>query len=714
MRKVLLLLTAFVGLAITAQAQFPTVTVQDIQTVTAMDLANCIDVPSLSGDTVVVTGVVVTPPDSNYLTDNNSGQIWIRSGYGPFSGLDIYQGFDPSQNGLTSLLPGDSVAITGVVTEFGHESELVAIPSVQIQILNAGATIAPTTITTCDLNNANQENQLTTGEPLEGSYVQLNDVTVTSVGTFSGGTRVSFIVQDANGCVVNISDRFLVQKLPNGNPAGTFVAPNVGDQYDYIRGVVAHSANGCTGAGGRGYEIFPVLSTDYKLNDSLSCPTISGLMRNLTTPTSTQAVTISVDVEDLDGVASVDLYYAVGETNNNYTNVSMTLSSGTATNGTYTADIPANADGSFVKYYICSADVNGNSCCSPDVPGTADPAFYTVRDNGTTIFDVQYVPTSFSNASSGYVDMQVTVEGVVTGSAEANNLGFVFIQQENQLAWAGIMLTDNPSLATLQVGQKVSVTGTVRETFGFTRIEQVSAVSVAGTGTITPLLLNPALFTSPFPFPSQGEAFEGMLVRFGDTNGPIYVVDQNPDTPSNFAEYRLGTDPFNPGEGCRVLAGRVTNSSYSSLNVSYVNDVMWETTDGIMNVPSAPVMAGDQYDWVQGVIAYTFGNFKLLPRNDMDFMGGVGIEDGLSHTVNAYPNPVSDIFRVDYTFAGTQLGARATVTDLMGRTLKTVELNELTGQASIDLSSLSAGTYVLQVVSETSGLIENVKFNKVR
>lgn len=715
MRKPLLLICALMGLFLTSQAQYPSVTIQQIQTVTPADLANCIGVSAYDGDTVTTTGVVVTYPDSNALTDNNSGQIWIRNGFGPFSGLDVIQFFDPSQNGLTSLAPGDSVSITGVITEFGGgdgETEIIPLDNVPISVLSFGAAITPTVISPCDLNNSNQENQLPTGEEIEGSYVELQDVTVTNVTPFSGGTRVSFIVEDATGCAVNISDRYIVQRLPNGNPAGSFVAPNIGDKYDYIRGVVAHSPNGCTGSGGRGYEIHPTRVSDYELNDSLSCPTSSGVTRNHVTPTSSQTVTVTANIEDQDGVSSATLWYAVGASNNTYNQVAMTLGSGTMTNGTWTADIPAQGDGSFVKYYICAEDINMNACCNPDI-STNDPLFYTVRDNGTTIYDVQYVPTNFSNATSGYLDMEVTVEGVVVASAESNNLGFVFIQQENQLSWAGIMLTDNPSLATLTMGEKVTVTGTVRENFGFTRIEQVSAIQVNGTGTITPLQLDPSLFTS-YSF-TDNEPYEGMLVELRNpTPGSIFVVDGNPDAPSNFAEYRLGNDPFDPATGCRVLTGRVTNSAYSSLAVSYVNDPQWETTDGIMTVPVQVVNQGDAFGWVRGIIAYTFGNMKLLPRNNADFSGGVNVDEGLEHRIVAYPNPVSELFRVDYAFNGTQFNATATVTDLMGRTLKVAEMSELEGRLDIDVADLAAGTYILRIASESEGVLKTVKFNKVQ
>ncbi len=713
MRKFLLLFCVLFGFGLSAQAQFPNVTIQQIQDVPAATLGACVDSSSYNGDTVTVTGVVVTHPDSNSLTNTTRAQIWIRNGYGPFSGLDVIQFFDPSQNGMSSLLPGDSVQITGSIVEFGGgETEIIPVDNANITILGSGANIQASVVQACDLNNSNQENQLPTGEPLEGLYVELQNVTVVSVDPFSGGTRVSFVVQDGNGCRVNISDRFLVQRLPNGNPAGTFVAPAVGAQYDYIRGIVQHSPNGCTGSGGRGYEVQPTRESDYDLNDSLSCPTASNIMRNIITPTSSQAVTVSADIEDLDGVASATLYYAVGVSNNSYTPVSMTLGSGSATNGNWSADIPAQSDGSFVKYYICTSDVNGNSCCFPDVPGSFDPLFYRVRDNGTTIFDVQFVPSSFSNGTSGYLDMEVTVEGVVTASAEANNLGFVFIQQENELAWAGIMCTDNPSLATLQVGQKVNITGTVRENFGFTRIQDVSSVQVNGTGTITPLQLDPSVFTT-YDF-ATNEAYEGMLIELTNPQGQIFVVNENADAPSNFAEWRLGTDQFDPSNGTRVLTGRVTSSAYSSLNVSFVNDVQWASTDGIMNVSPVVVSAGDNFDWVRGVIAYTFGNMKILPRNDLDFSGGVSVSDGLGHSIAAYPNPVNDQFNLDYTFSTTQVNATANVYDLMGRNLKQVRLSEVAGKEVIDMQDLSAGAYILQISSDNAGMIKTVKFNVAR
>lgn len=716
MRKVLPIIALLFAMALSAQAQYPLVTVQDIQTVTPMQLAACVDSSTYNNDTVRVQGVVVTPSADAAFTTATRGQIWIRSGYGPFSGLDVIQFDDPNSNGMSNLLPGDSVEITGVITEYqGSETEIIPLSGVNISILGSGSTISPTVVPVSDLNDASQSNNVATGEQWEGQYIEVQNVTVVSVDPFSGGTRVSFVVQDAQGNKLNVSDKFLAQRLPTGNPPGSFVAPNPGDTYAFIRGILVHSPNGCTGASGRGYEINPTDTSDY--NQNSAAPSIVSVTRNLVTPTSSQAVTVTASISDGNGVGSATLYYAVGVGNNNYTQVTMTMTGGTAMNGTWEGDIPAQTDGSFVKYYVCATDISNNTSCSPNVPNQTDPSFYTVRDNGTTIVDIQFVPSSFSSDRSGYNGMDVTVEGVVTGSAEPNGLGFVFIQQENELAWSGIMCTDNPALATLTVGQKVTVTGTVNENFRYTRLEQISSVQVNGTGSITPVDVDPSDFTN-YDI-ATNEAYEGMLVtlRNPDTTACLTVVDPNPASPSNFAEWRVGKDPFSPGDGCLILTGRVTNSAYSSLNVSYVNDIRWATDDGVMNVPPIVVQGGDKFGSITGVMAFTFGSFKLLPRNNDDFAFfgpcALSIEDALLGDIKAYPNPVDATFNLSYSFEGVMNGVTANVYDIMGRNLKTVALGSTSGETTIDAADLAPGTYVLKVVSN-DGVIGVLKFNKVQ
>jgi len=118
------------------------------------------------------------------------------------------------------------------------------------------------------LNDNTRTNKYESGEEWEGSYVSFKNVTVVAVSIFSGN-RVSFDVSDQNGNLINVSDRFVVQKLdtrPLVNPSspqteGEFSAPIVGTKYESLSGIVLHSANGCSGnPSGRGYELNPFLS----------------------------------------------------------------------------------------------------------------------------------------------------------------------------------------------------------------------------------------------------------------------------------------------------------------------------------------------------------------------------------------------------------------------------------------------------------------------
>jgi hypothetical protein len=280
-------------------------------------------------------------------------------------------------------------------------------------------------------------------------------------------------------------------------------------------------------------------------------------------------------------------------------------------------------------------------------------------------------------------------------------LGYVFIQQENQIGWAGLMLVNNASLATLTVGQKVQVSGTVEESFNFTRLN-VSNVTPMGTGVISPVSLDPSVFTT-YDL-ATNEIYESMLIELKNSasGSPIYVVDQNPDAPSNFAEWRVGSDQFDPSSGSRIISGRQTSSAFSSLNVSAVNDPMWETTDGIMNVPVCVMQLGDQFGAITGIMQYTFGAFKLAPRNNFDFTNGpaclTSVEDIVAGgMIKAYPNPAQTQLNIEYDL---RANAAVALYDVMGRQVAATNLNGLNGTETLDLSQVPAGTYVMVVTGE--------------
>jgi hypothetical protein len=700
MRKLLLL---FIGCLISASAfaQIPTVTIADIQTVSAAKLAACVDSANYFGDTVTVYGVVVTPGGE---ANSASGrQIWIQDGPGPWNGLNVrYSG-----NGATSpddmldLVAGDSVRFTGVIGNFTNETQLDPLPN-GVELVDVGKDVHRSYVDVSALNDQMRTNIITTGEQWEGVYITLRNVTVTSVDFFSGNTRVSFNVADGNGNTINISDRFNSQRIANG-----FTPPTINSVYDSISGVVSHSANGCLG-GGRGYELFPYTTDDLFLQAGTSGPLISGINRSPLTPTSSQDVTVRANIEDPDGtISSADLKYAVGIGNNSYNTITMMNTGGT----TYEGVIPSSAiaDGDFVKYYITATDNTNITSSNPDVPSMSfDPLFFFVRDNGLTIYDVQFTP--YSNGNSGYLNLDVTLKGIVTASSEATNLGTVFIQQPNTTQpWTGLQLVPGAAALTgLVIGDSVEVNGTIQEDFGLTRM-QVNMITNHGAGSsvITPKEVNPDDFTVPNVMVT--EAYESMLVTLKNPmGGDIYVADANADGTNNFGEYRVGNDEFEPLVGCRVLAGRKTGSAPGSLNFSYVNDSMWTTNSGTMNVPPCVVVESDKMASMTGIMYYGFSQMKLLPRTNADMEGfrgancsvGVGIEDDLkAGELVLYPNPANHSFTLQYNF-GEQRNAQVRVFDMMGRQMASATISGDFGKITFDSQNWAHGTYFVKVQTE--------------
>lgn len=684
---------------------YDTLSINDIQFVPQTTLATCVDTSVYQNDTVWIYGTVLM--DGGLAQSAGGRNVWLQSGGGPFNGIDMYAFGVPTPipgDDILDLSAGDSVEVLGIVGFFGAESEILPL---EINVINFGRKTVATQIDIADLNDNQRINLPSTGEQWEGQYVELNNVTVTSVDPFSGGSRVSFNVADAAGNTMNVSDRFLVQRLPaNG---GTFVAPTVGTVYDTLRGVIAHSANGCFGANGRGYEMYPFKSSDYVVQAGSSGPLISGITRNPVAPMSSQDVNVSATIEDVDGtIDTASLYYAVGLNSTNYFAVPMT-GSGT----TYTGTIPATAfsDGDLVKYYVCATDNDMLSSCGPDVPSTTgDPIFFFVRDNGVNITDVQFAP--FSNDNSGYAGLDVTLTGIVTATSSTDDLGFVYIQQPGEDKWAGLALTQNQDLNSLVRGDEVSVTGTIIESFDMTSMIVNSVTTLSQNNTLPAVVeVNPGDFTNYDV--AVTEPYESMVVTLvGDNGADIYVVEENSDAPNNFAEYRVGRDPFDPAVGCRVLAGRVTGSAFSSLAFSYVNDSTWLDNSGIMTVPACVVTAGDTMTSLAGIMYHSFGNMKLLPRNNADAPGysgancvnGIGGTDGLedllgNSLMTVYPNPAKELVTLRYEME-RPLDAEVVLLDMMGRVLASQALTGASGEVSFRTASLPRGTYLVSIQTE--------------
>ena len=738
MKKQLTILITGLLMATLSLAQ-TVVSVRDIQYISPTDLADCKDLSSYDDQEIKTIGIVMH--DGN-LTELASGSVnggyrpgvhildTSSSGMGNFRGVQIHgvytDGGGQSQpvSKLDNLVSGMIIEVTGKVGNFQGETQVFPLDNSSVKVI--GSVSAPTAevIDLGKLNDNTRSNIYVTGEEWEGSFVQFNNVTVVSVSVFSGN-RVSFDVSDENGNVINVSDRFLVQKIPGRtlvNPSspqndGEFVAPIVGTKYESLKGIIMHSQNGCSGGTGRGYELNPFDKSHYKVGDTP--PSITEVTRIPLVPSSSDNLKISAKIIDFNGTVDNQKLYYTDDTNKDnpdFTETTLTLKAGSTDE--YEGAIPAFADGTIIKYYISATDNDGNVSYSPFSASKAKgaTAFYTVRDGGLTIPDLQYVLDPTSDASP-YKGQTVTVRGYVTSSAKPYDLEDVYIQDKDAKEWGGIRISGSSDLLELWRTEEVEVTGTIEESFGFTQMLVSSVTKTGNKAEIAPIEL--PVSDSAGRVNRGMEKYEGMLVRMVNQGGKVKI--SNPRL-NPFGEWMISSDTgasFN--NSTKVQTGVKNGNNNSSLWVSVVSDDTLENIEGIMEVPAIEATKEMDMDAIVGVIYYGFSQYSLKPRNNDDIIGfSLSLEstnyagDTATNSIidideNGfifYPNPSSDVLNV-------------TTRNLRGGTLyiRSIEGREMMKTPILDSKQLNIdilipGIYMLEFI-DSDGIKMSAKFIKI-
>ena len=198
----------------------------------------------------------------------------------------------------------------------------------------------------------------------------------------------------------------------------------------------------------------------------------------------------------------------------------------------------------------------------------------------TPIYDIQY--TTNPSGDSPLVGQMVTTEGVVT----AVFYNGYFIQDPADNAWSGLWVFDTnaPSL-----GDWLRLTGEVSEHFGLTQLGELTEYSVESSGQPLP---SPVVQST---FDVSQEQWEGMLVRVENVT--------------------VSAEDLGYGEWS------VNDSS---------GDVVVDDKGSYTYSPTH----GDPLDFVQGPLDYSYGAFKIQPRDDAD----IGI-----------PVPLVPIYDIQYT-----------------------------------------------------------------
>ncbi|MCH8546850.1 MAG: T9SS type A sorting domain-containing protein, partial [Cryomorphaceae bacterium] len=249
--------------------------------------------------------------------------------------------------------------------------------------------------------------------------------------------------------------------------------------------------------------------------------------------------------------------------------------------------------------------------------------------------------------------------------------------------------------------EEITVTGTVQENFGFTQINVASLTKTGNRQTVQPVVINPnmpAMYAS-----GEVEKYEGMLVRAENPNGKVVISDPRR---GNFGDYLISTDTANGlAESTIVLAGRDGNSR-SSLYVSVVNDSAWATNNGTMMVPVVLTDQSMEFDAIEGMWYFGFGEYRLLPRANDDFINPNFSLDSLDcrPTVSVkqfdnevfariFPNPAQTQVTIQ-----TERGDAVVVYDLNGRVISQEALRG--GEAIVNVENLQSGMYIMRIVEQ--------------
>jgi hypothetical protein len=692
MRSVSTFLVLIVLSAITFGQQ--EVTIRDIQFVEADSLLfygpnGAEPTPPLEGQTVTVEGVVMNQAyygqnsDSARFTHHGAPAVWINDPNNREWGGIIIR--DPEGSADFAILDsGFVIKVTGEVSTYLTTTQINATGFTAANVVGIQARPKAVNLTLDSLFLSDgSPNYL--AEKWEGVYVEFNDLIVTENNTLGNN---SFTVADASGkqmVVYTTGDYF----------RNFFPQPIIGASLSRLRGIIDNRTDATW------FIINPIYDGDVTYGD-VSPPNILDVERDKAIVGFGEDVVITANVFDADGtgeVTSVKLNYSSDGTN--FTEVDMTLTN--EADSIWSATIPGFNDSTFVSYYIYAEDADQASSISPN-GGAENPYTYFVLNRPLTIAEVQYSP--FGSGFSSYNNYEVTVSGIVTADTsniegDGNNIGPQVYIQDGNGPWSGIQIFGTEA-DNLQQGDDVTVTGIVNESFGLTRIGNLTngvtvIVNQSGVELPEPVVLTTDVINGASGNELPAEQYEGMLLSFINP----FVVDDNADGNSGPDEGSGGNRNF----GEILIADESTVSMRVEMqDGTHDYNNYW---DFLQDGSDYQVATNDTFDEIRGILFFSFGNYKLVPRSNEDFIGWsgttVGVEDETLPFTYAleqnYPNPFNPSTAIKYSLKEAGL-VNIKVYNIVGQEVLTLVNNiQQAGNHSInfDASSLASGIYMYQI-----------------
>ncbi|MDI6768006.1 MAG: T9SS type A sorting domain-containing protein [Bacteroidota bacterium] len=209
---------------------------------------------ALTGAVVTVAGVVTADTTQLGLTPYGPFpgygiNVWyIQNGNQPWNGIWV--------NGTEAIMGhvklGDSISVTGTVSELGEVTNLFGISSAQVHT-TGNPVPTPPVVPVRDIGFG-VGNGTPSAEKWEGMVVQLNDVVVTSIDpTFVDWSE--YEVNDGTGSVTIRRDGKNRYSNLLADTIGGYQILKIGDRISYLRGILHYSA--------RQYKLVPRSNADF-------------------------------------------------------------------------------------------------------------------------------------------------------------------------------------------------------------------------------------------------------------------------------------------------------------------------------------------------------------------------------------------------------------------------------------------------------------------
>ncbi|NND71708.1 MAG: T9SS type A sorting domain-containing protein, partial [Rhodothermales bacterium] len=578
-----------------------------------------------------------------------------------------------------NLLPGDVVEMVGTVGPFGTTMQIAP-----ITINNLGnyeglglpaSLLDAVPITTSDANmdmgNGTVQVNWNNLAALRGQYVSMSGVSVVQRDISS--SRPDWLVSSDNAAtVMNNYDTSLRVRNDRSDYSTTLFNPRTGEDGDFVPpppgsrlnmyGFITNNGDDPFNVGLPGGAILSInVMEDADIMITESPPIVDDPEKPSFVPGSDPLdITATITPDPSRTVVRAELKYTTSESSDT------TTVTGTNTSGNdWTFQIPVQADGVFVTYWIEAEDSEGG------VSESSDQTTRFITAGITNVSQIQETgdggpgDSPFRNAVVD-MDLNVTVQ-----SDPADSWGFFSVQDDaGMAAWSGVLIDDADVAASAAIGDQLNITNAeIVEVFGVTVLQNVTATN-NGAGTA---IGHKVVGTDVLQDPGISEAHEGMQLRFEN------VTMVNSDT--GFGECSFSSD------GTEDNAVEMDDAS-GGISSSFCADTFDDN-----NVVG----------YIQGTWWFSFGEYKLIPSGPADIGVVTGVEgdelpEGFALEQN-YPNPFNPSTTIRFALDSSG-PVQLQVYDLLGRQVATIVDREMTSgphTVSFDGASLASGMYIYRL-----------------